>query len=212
MVQDSDDARLFIELSSYAVDLVEARDALALAQQSAATADSPLQSAERSLIANATMAYCRTFFLSRARRPITTFVQIPAQVSATHDLVARFRNRTIAHSQSELSVTCAVGVLDADTLAVLDVSAPNISSTMPPEQVRNFSELVAAVMAELDEVIAPVRTRLMATLAAADRAALLEAGLSPTARMLPATEFGSPRSRPSYPTTYPIYVGDGTSQ
>ncbi|MCC2315283.1 hypothetical protein [Cellulomonas xiejunii] len=209
MVEDSDDARLFIELSSYAVDLVEARDALALALQSTAPADSPLQNAERSLIANAAMAYCRTFFPSKVRRPITTFVQIPARVCATHDLVAKFRNRMIAHSQSDLSVTYAVGVLDADTHQVLDVSAPNISSTIPPEQVRNFIELVAAVTAELDDVIAPVRTRLMAKLAAADRATLLEAGLSPTPRMLPATEFGSPRSRPPYPTTHPIYLGDG---
>lgn len=211
MVNDSEDARLFIELSSHAVDLVEARDALALALQSTAVTESPLQGAERSLIANAAMAYCRTFFPSKVRRPITSLVQIPARVFATHDLVAMFRNRTIAHSQSDLSVTYAVGVLDADTLEVVDVSAPNLSSTMPPEQVKNFIELVDAVMAELDQVIEPVRMRLAARLAVTDRVSLRDVGLSPTTRMLPAEQFGSQRTRSPYPTSHPMYTRTGPS-
>ncbi len=205
MVEDSTDARLFIELSSHAVDLLEAHHALTLALQSVQVADSPVEGAESSLIANAAMAYCRTFFLSKVRRPITTFVDIPDQVSATHELVVQFRNRTIAHSQSDLSVTYAIGVLDADTLEVVDVSAPNVSSTMPPEQVRDFIDLVEVVIDGLDEVIGPVRMRLLARLAAADRAALLESGPRPEARMLPAEEFGSQRTRPPYPTWHPMY-------
>src|SRR4051794_32002570 len=62
MVNESDDARLFVELSSHAADLAEARDSLELALRSMPDPDSPLRDAERSLVANATMAYCRTFF------------------------------------------------------------------------------------------------------------------------------------------------------
>ena len=206
MVDDSDDARLFIELSSHAADLVEARDALELALRSMLDTYSPLQDAERALVANAAMAYCRTFFPSKVRRPVTKFVEIPQAFSATHELVAMFRNRTIAHSQSDLSITYAVGVLDGDTLEVLDVSAPNISSTMPPEQVRKFLDLVNTVEALLDEVIGPIRTRLMGRLADADRAALIKDGLRLTARVLLAAEFGSQTTRPPYPASHPVYL------
>ena len=82
MVDDSDDARLFIELSSHAAGLVEARDALALAQLSTSS-DSPIEDAERSLVASAVMAYCRTFFASNVRRPVTRFVELPQELSAT---------------------------------------------------------------------------------------------------------------------------------
>ena len=205
MVDDSEDARLFIELSSHAADLVEARDALALAQLST-SADSPLEDAERSLLANAVMAYCRTFFPSNVRRPVTKFVEIPQELSSTHDLVAKFRNRTIAHSQSDLSVTYAFGVLDAETLEVLDIGAYSVCSTMPPEQVRNFVELVNAVAERLDEIIEPIRKRLMCRLVDADRAALIKVGLKPAVRELLAADFESKTTRPPYPVSHPVYL------
>ena len=191
MVADSDDARLFIELSSHAADLVEARDALELALRSMSDPDSPLQDAERSLVANAAMAYCRTFFPSKVRRPMTDFVEIPQAFFATHELVAAFRNRTIAHSQSDLSVTYAVGVLDAETLEVRDVMAPTFLNPMPLEQVRNFIDLVDTVEGRLDEVIEPIRMRLMERLADADLAALVKDGTRPMVRVLLAAEFNS---------------------
>lgn len=206
MVDDSDDARLFIELSSHAADLVEARDALGLVLRSMPDPDSPVRDAERSLVANAAMAYCRTFFSSKVRRPVTHFVDIPQGLAATHELVAVFRNRTIAHSQSDLSVTYALGVLDADTLAVLDVTAPSISSPMPPEQVRNFLDLVTTVEERLDEVIEPIRMRLTERLADADRPALLKDGQKPTVRTLPAEAFDSRTTRPPYPASHPVYL------
>jgi hypothetical protein len=209
MVDDSDDARLFIELSSHAADLVEARDALELALRSMPDPDSPLRDAERSLVANAAMAYCRTFFPSKVRRPVTVFVEIPQALVATHELVVMFRNRTIAHSQSDLSVTYALGVLDAETLEVLDVSAPNISSPMPLEHVRGFLELVTTVGERLDEVIEPIRTRLTERLADADRPALLKDGRRPAVRALPAAEFGSQTTRPPSPASHPVYLTRG---
>lgn len=206
MVDDSDDARLFVELSSQAADLAEAGGALRLALQSMSDPDSPLQGAERSLVANAVMSYCRTFFLSKVRQPVTSSVEIPEAFSATHEVVAMFRNRTIAHSQSDLSVTYAVGILDAETLEVRDVTAPTISSSMPPEQVRDFLDLVNALSQRLNEVIEPIRRRLMVTLGDADRAALIKDGPRPTARVLLAADFGSRATRPPYPASHPVYL------
>lgn len=205
MVDDSEDARLFIELSSHAADLVEARDALGEALRSMSDPDSPLRNAERSLVANAAMAYCRSSFPSKVRRPVTDFIEIPQALIATHELVAMLRNRTIAHSQSELSVTYALGVLDPEALEVLDVTAPNISSSMPPEQVRRFADLVDAATDRLDEVIEPVRLTLMRKLADADRSVLLK-GPRPTVRALPAAAFEPRTARPPYPTSHPAYL------
>lgn len=47
------------------------------------------------------------------RGPVTKFIEVPEEHSAAHDLVTMYRNRTVAHSQSDLLVTYAVGVLDA---------------------------------------------------------------------------------------------------
>ena len=200
MLNESDDARLFVELSSHAADLAEARDSLELALRSMRDPDSPLRDAERALVANATMAYCRTFFPSKVRRPVTALVEIPRAFAATHELVAMFRNRTIAHSQSDLSVTYAVAVLDAETQEVLDVIGPSIQSPMPPEHVHAFLGLVDALERELDEVIDPIRTRLMDQLDA-EHAAHLD-GPRRTVRVMPADAFESRTTRARYP--YPI--------
>lgn len=204
LIGDSEDTRTFIELSSYAVDLVEARDALELTLRSLADPDSPLREAERSLVAAAVMAYCRTFFSSKVRGPLTRAVEVPPALVATHELVAAFRNRTIAHSQSDLSVTYAVGVLDAETLVVRDVMAPTISSTLPPEHVQAFLTLVTTMVELLDEAIEPVRQRLVQTLQCEDLAALVRAGIAP-ARELLAADFRAATTRPPYPTSHPTY-------
>lgn len=204
MLNESDDACLFVELSSHAADLAEARDSLELALRSMRDPDSPLRDAERALMANATMAYCRTFFPSKVRRPVTALVEIPRAFAATHELVAMFRNRTIAHSQSDLSVTYAVAVLDADTQEVLDVTGPSIHSPMPPEHVHAFLGLVDALEGELDEVIDPIRTRLMDQLAA-EHAAPLD-GPRRTVRVMPADAFESRTTRARYPVSHPIYL------
>lgn len=205
MVPDSKDARSFVELSSHAADLVQARAALEIALQSPDQLGSPLEGAKDALIAAAAMAYCRTFFHSNVRQPVTDFIELPEALCATHELVRMFRNRTIAHSQSDLSVTYAVAVLDAQTLEVRDVTAPTIGSTMPPERVWDFLELVTAVQDLLDDVIEPIRARLMQEMAISDRAALLRQGGRPMVREMLAAEFDPSTTRPSYPMSHPIY-------
>ena len=204
LLPDNADTRLFIELSSHAADLTEAREAITLAL-SAPVTGLP-DGVERSLVANAVMAYCRTFFPSKVRTPITSFVQVPEELVATHDLVARFRNRTVAHSQSDLSVTYPIGMLDAKTLNVLDVSAPTVSSTMPTEQVNSFITLIDEMRRRLDDVIEPIRDRLKAILTDADRAALVAKGPRPNAHLLQARAFAHPATRSPYPRSHPLYL------
>ena len=211
LVPDNADTRLFIELSSHAADLTEAREALALALALIAPITGLPDGVERSLIANAVMAYCRTFFPSKVRTPITSFVQVPEELVATHDLVARFRNRTIAHSQSDLSVTYPIGILDAKTLNVLDVSAPTVCSTMPTEQVNRFITLIDEMRRRLDDVIEPIRDRLKAILTDADRAALVEKGPRPNAHLLQARAFAHPATRSPYPRSHPLYLSGSPS-
>lgn len=205
MVPDSEDARAFIELSSHAADLVQAREALELAVQRRDEATSPIKGAKDALVAGAAMAYCRTFFHSNVRQPVTNSIEVPEGLRATHELVRMFRNRTIAHSQSDLSVTYAVAVLDAKTFKVRDVTAPTIRSTMPPERVRDFLELVTAVQDLLDDAIEPIRIRLTTEIGAADRAAVVREGVRPMAREMLAAEFDPSTTRPAYPTSHPIY-------
>jgi hypothetical protein len=209
LLPDNADTRLFIELSSHAADLTEAREALTLAL-SAPIPGLP-DGVKRSLIANAVMAYCRTFFPSKVRTPITSFVQVPEELFATHDLVARFRNRTIAQSQSDLSVTYPIGILDAKTLNVLDVSAPTVCSTMPTEQVNRFITLIDEMRRRLDDVIEPIRDRLKAILTDADRAALVEKGPRPNAHLLQARAFANPATRSPYPRSHPLYLSGSPS-
>ncbi|BDO40648.1 hypothetical protein [Cellulomonas sp. NTE-D12] len=206
MVPDSKDARDFVEMSSHAADLVQAREALELAVRSKDDVSSTLDRATEALIATAAMAYCRAFFHSERRRLVTDFVKIPEALRDTHQLVRMFRNRTIAHSQSELSVTYAVAVLDAETLEVRDVTAPTVLSTMPSERVRDFFELVTTVQELLDKAIEPVRSRLMAEIEAVDRAALVRNGPRPAANVVSAANFDPAATRRRYPTSHPIYL------
>ena len=103
-VPDSPDTRLFIELSSYGSDLTEASHALDLATRGLEDG-SPLADAVAYLIGFAVVAYCRTILPSNVRRPLTEHVRVPTELAQVHEQVRTFRNATIAHSQSELSVT-----------------------------------------------------------------------------------------------------------
>src|SRR4051812_5623177 len=104
MLEDSADARLFVELSSYAADIVEAREALRLAAR-VSEEDSGLVDAAAYLINCAVVAYCRTIQDSNVRGRLTEHVEIPGDLADTHELIRGYRNTTVAHSQSEFSIT-----------------------------------------------------------------------------------------------------------
>jgi hypothetical protein len=196
-VPDSDDARLFIELSSYASDLTEALSALDMALDSDGDA-------RPFLIGFAVVAYWRCFGLSKVRVRLDEHVEIPERMLKTHQLVKVFRDATIAHSQSELAVTHPVAVLDSHTLEVKDVSALTVISTLPSSVARDFKSLIEAVQELLDEAIEPIRGRLESDLRRADRTQLLaDATLATIDRL--AADFDPNTRRAKYPAAQTFY-------
>ena len=210
-VPDSEDARLFVELSSYGADLAEARHALDLAIKSRGEG-SELEDAGAYLIAFAVVAYCRTYFPSNVRKPLTDHIAIPDELSDIHRLVGAFRNTTIAHSQSNLATTFPVGVLDAATLRVRDVTATTVSQTLPPPLVERFRELIEAADDLLFEVTEPVRQRLVEQLSGSDLARMIDEGGQ--LKIVDATDadFAPRTRRRPYPTSHTcVLVGDVTA-
>lgn len=209
MVPDSADARLFVELSSYGADLSEARHALDLAREG--SEDSPLHEAEAYLIGFAALAYCRTFFASNVRRPLTDHIVIPGNLNDIHRLVGAFRNTTMAHSQSELATTFPIGVLDSETLRVRDVTAVTSSQTLPPPLVNRFRELVEVVDELLFDVTEPVRQRLIEELARSDLAGMVAEGARPNTINAPDADFDPRTKRLPYPTSNKLHWSPITS-
>jgi hypothetical protein len=200
-VDDSPDARLFIELSSHAADLTEARDALGWVLQ--AEQDDPLAGVKRHLIGAAVVSYCRCFLHSKVRTPLGDYIDVPPGLSRTHETIRAFRNQTIAHSQSELSVTYPVGVVDAETMELQFVSAVTVASTLPISIVNDFATLVCAVLDLLDDVLDPVRRRLEQVLRTADPEALVAAAPRGIEKM--ADDFRPRSKRARYPTAHTLY-------
>lgn len=177
LVGDSPDSRLIIELSSYRSDLAEARQALDLAIQGLEEG-SVLADATRHLVGLAVVAYCRTALLSNVRGRLTDHVDIPDELIDIHDRVKTYRNATVAHSQSELAVTYAIGVLDADTLKVRDATGATVLVPLPDRVVHEFRALIDFMEGRLDKAVEPVRDRLTKRLAEMDRRQL-EAAVRP---------------------------------
>ena len=200
-VDDSPDARLFIELSSHAADLTEASEALDWALHPAQ--DGPLANVKPYLIGFAVVAYCRCFLHSNVRTPLGDHIDIPPGMIDTHESIKAFRNQTIAHSQSELTVTYPVGVLDAKTMELQHVSALTVASTLPDTIAKDFARLISAVLDLLEEVLDPVRGRLEQLLRTADREALV--AVAPRAIDKMADDFQPRSKRARYPTGHTFY-------
>lgn len=201
-VGDSLESRLFIELSSYGSDLAEARNALDLAVR--ASEGSVLADASRHLVGIAVIAYCRTILHSNVRSRLTDHVAVPDELVDVHDQVKTYRNATVAHSQSELAVTYAVGVLDSDTLRVRDVAGLTVVVPLPDRTVLEFRRLIDEMESRLDEVLEPVRAGLMKNLAGVDRSQL-EAAAGPEIQEKWASEFNPRTKRARYPTGHTVY-------
>lgn len=202
-VGDSPESRLFIELSSYGSDLAEARDALDLAIRGL-EAGSVLADASRHLVGSAVIAYCRTVMHSNVRGRLTDHVAVAEELVDVHEHVKTYRNATVAHSQSELAVTYAVGILDSDTLKVRDVAGPTVVVPLPNRMVFAFRGLIDDMERRLDEVLEPVRASVTRTLAGVDRSHL-EAVASPEIQEKWAHEFNSRTKRARYPAGHTVY-------
>ena len=87
----------------------------------------------------------------------------PSELVPIHDAVKPFQSATIAHSQSELTVTQGVGLLSPATLQVRLVMEATMINALPWQVVQEFRTLIATVEELLDRVIAPVLARLEAS-------------------------------------------------
>lgn len=209
MVEDSPDARLFIELSSHAADLMEAHHALTLALQEHGSG-STLADASPYLVGFAVVAYGRCILHSNVRGRLTDHVDVPEDLTDVHEQVKIFRNATIAHSQSELSVTYPMWFLDSSTLEVSHVAAVTMTSTLPIAVTQRFQTLVEAMIDQLDQAIEPIRTRLEAGLRKTHPDALL-AGARPTVLTMAADDFEPRSKRTRYPTRQALYWDQNVS-
>ncbi|WP_411700757.1 hypothetical protein [Conyzicola sp.] len=163
LVPDSADARLLVDLTSHATDLSEASHALGLALD--ARNDSELW---LPLTMHAVTAYSRPFAESTVRHRLDTMKQfsgIPAALQPVHDMVRKYRNTTVAHSQSDLVLAVALALLD-DRGAVRDVVGVTFTHPMPLVVAEQFAKLVDAVEGLVEEATRPVRERLKKQLGA----------------------------------------------
>ena len=163
LVPDSVDARLFVELSGYAnADLNPALHALELAVCLENAGDPHMHA--RYLIEFAVVSYCRAFFQSNVRERLTHHLEIRTEFAKLHDEVCAFRNTTVAHSQSELSTTWPVLLIDqSGEPYVRDVLGANYLQTLPLPRVKALVTLIEVLVDEIDTLLAPVRARLLAT-------------------------------------------------
>ncbi|KRE76654.1 hypothetical protein [Arthrobacter sp. Soil761] len=157
VLPDTPDTRLLVDLTSYASDLSEASHAL----------DCALHAGEGSelwmpLTSHAVTAYVRPFILSNVRKRLDEMPGIapmPAALQPIHRVIREYRNTTIAHSQSNLSLPLPVAFLDSQGKGA-DVAGWSLSHTMPMALAEQFADLIAAVEDMLDLATQPVLERL----------------------------------------------------
>lgn len=198
---DSADARLFVELSSYQADLTEARTALELAI--AGSEDSgPLGDAHQLLIGYAAIAYCRTYFDSKVRAPLTDRVTIPDEHSELHNLITDYRNKRVAHSQSHLASTFAFIGLGADGSIRPGVVGLTLAQEIPTNLLEQWITLIDAISDHVSELQNEVEARIIQDVAAIDLREVRSWQLWPARVDVSDSSFTARPSRGRYPTTW----------
>jgi hypothetical protein len=163
LIPDSADSRLLVDLTSHATDLAESSHTLRLALDAGEDSELWLP-----LTMHAVTAYSRPFAESKVRSRLDTMKQfsgVPAELTPVHDMVRKYRNTTVAHSQSDLVLPIALALLD-DNGAVRDVIGVTFTHPMPLAVVERFAELVDAVEGLVEEATRPVTDRLKKLLGA----------------------------------------------
>lgn len=158
VLPDSSDTRLLVDLTSYANDLGEAGHSLGIALDCGEGSElwEPLTS-------HAVTAYIRPFILSKVRRRLhemPNFPGIPPELKSTHELIRKYRNAKVAHSQSDLVMPLPVAFM-ADTGEVRRVFGTTITHQMPLVIAERFAHLVSAMKTTVDEMTQPVAERLL---------------------------------------------------
>jgi hypothetical protein len=169
VLPDMADTRLLVELISHANDLSEASHALTCALT--AGQDSELW---MPLTSQAVSAYVRPFIHSNVRTRLDKMPEVPAvpdALQSVHDTIRKYRNTTIAHSQSNLVMPLPIAIRDAQGLGV-DVVGISITHQMPLAVGQRFADLISAMEERVDHATRPVLERLRAWLSDQDPAVI----------------------------------------
>lgn len=156
MLPDSADSRLLAELSSYSDDLSEASDAIEQALE--AGKDSPLW---QPLTSYAVVAYMRAFAHSNVRAGLLAHVGLPDDLVETHDMIRGYRNTTIAHSQSELSMSLPLAKLTPEG-TVRQVVPITIRHNLPQSTAQRIADTVDRLSALVNDLVKILAERLTA--------------------------------------------------
>ncbi len=203
---DSPDARLFVELSSYQADLTEARTALELAISGFGD-QGPLGDARQFLIGYAAAAYCRTYFNSKVREPMTNRVRIPAEHSELHALITDYRNKRVAHSQSHLVSTFAFVGLDTDGSIRPSIFGMTVAQEIPANLLEPWITLIDVISDLFGDLQAEVEARIVQNVAATNIDEVRAWAMWPTPVDQLDSAITARRSRGRYPTTWTNYWG-----
>ncbi|WP_104181651.1 hypothetical protein [Arthrobacter sp. B0490] len=157
VLPDSPDTRLLVELTSHANDLSEAAHSLGRALDCGEGSDvwEPLTS-------HAVTAYIRPFIHSNVRTRLDQmpeFPGIPAELLATHDVIRKYRNTTVAHSQSDLVMPLPVALLGGVD-QVIRVWGMTVVHPMPGAIAIRFADLLTTMESIVDAAMQPVTERL----------------------------------------------------
>jgi hypothetical protein len=155
------DTRLLVELTSHASDLSEASHTLASAFAAGQSSELWLP-----LTSHSVTAYIRPFIQSNVRRRLDAMPDVPAVPSSMlrlHEMIRRYRNSTIAHSQSNLVSPLPLVLLDNNGKPT-KVAPTSLINQMPLAVAEQFADLIAAMEDAVQHATQPVVDRLNAWL------------------------------------------------
>lgn len=212
IVPDSPEVRRLAALGSLNADLIEAALALDLASKYAEADNDHDRALYRQLVALAVVVYGRAQTKSGARKALWSYVTVPSNLVPTHDQVMKFRNRTIAHSESEsestyvmADLTSDVGSITVDRALVVTTASPS-----PRAFAHRFQALVAELQVLLKAEIEVARAAVIASIDTQQSGDLWREGRQPQLMPRLISEWDPDTRRPPYPTSHeiPVYLFD----
>lgn len=199
-------------LAGHNADLATAQESLTLAGHFFQSADKVERGLVRPLVIDAVIAYGRCFQRSDAggRKKLDEIVAIPDDLASTHEVLTLLRNKTVAHSENELTPSFAIANLERDgddgNIRPSLVSAMAVHPAFSAEAIDEFRFLVGEVKRLLLEEIDRAKAALLAQVALEDAVSLWEDGKHPELRLVAMAELRIKSKRKSYPTTHIVDV------
>ncbi|WP_285039154.1 hypothetical protein [Plantibacter sp. lyk4-40-MEA-4] len=201
------------QLAGFNADLGLARTSLTIASHYAESQDPTELSLVRTLVVEATVAYGRCFTKSYVRPILSTIITVPSEYTAEHQNLLRLRHGTVAHSESNLTPTYSVAVLERDEVTgnvhAAQALAMTVHFSFSGEAIQLFIDLVRVVKEMLLVEIENAKAELIDELnASADLNALWDEGVLPQMEPISLDEWDVHTRRPEYPESgvIPIVV------